>query len=123
MPAAFRLAVSNLPILSQTEMRGRMVSISLRIRVARFSLNPKTIKHENLRDFSLSLEPNAKIIPQCTLQLCLNIAFQFQHSSTSLNFDAISSETLTAQNPNTTKKSRIGIRFAPVNISLYASYH
>lgn len=93
------LAVSSIPIPSQTEMHRRMVSTSLHIRVARFNLDPETIKHESLRDFSQSLEPNDKIIPLRTLQMCLNISFQIQYSSTILKFDAISSETLTAQNP------------------------
>jgi len=99
MPATSRPAVSSLHIPSQTEMIGRMVSMSLRIWVARFNLNPETIKHKSLCDFSQSLEPNAKITALCTLQLCLNISFQIQHSSAILKIDAISSETLRAQTP------------------------
>jgi hypothetical protein len=98
MPAASRLAVSSLPIPSQTEMRLRMVSMSFRIGVAGFNINPETIKHESLGDFqSLDLNPN--IMPLCTLQPCLNVSYQIQHSFTILKFDAISSETLIAQNP------------------------
>jgi hypothetical protein len=80
-------------------MRLRMVTMSFRIGVAGFNINPETIKHESLGDFSQSLDPNANIIPRCTLQPCLNVSFQIQHLFTILKFDAISSETLIAQNP------------------------
>jgi hypothetical protein len=75
-----------------------MVSTLLRIGFAGFSLNPEIIKHETLRDFSESLETNARIMPPGTIQMCLSVLYQVQHSSPILKFDAISTETLTAQN-------------------------
>jgi hypothetical protein len=100
-----------------------MVSTLLRIRIPGFSLNPEIIKRESLRDFSESLETNARIITPATIKMCLSVLYQIQHSSTILKFDAISTDTLTEQKPINDKKRRIRICFAPFNISLYASYH